>query len=67
VLVHAFGKRAANPSLYLEKHSTQQPWQLGGPVTYMPPGVLSVNGAALRKSIGRIHLAGTETAGRWTG
>ena len=33
----------------------------------MPPGVLLDYGAALRRPVGPIHWAGTETATVWTG
>ncbi|HRI50352.1 MAG TPA: FAD-dependent oxidoreductase, partial [Pseudomonadota bacterium] len=42
-------------------------WSRGCYFGLMPPGTLSRYGAALRTPCGRIHFAGTETAGRWLG
>ena len=33
----------------------------------MPPGVFSKYGRAIRRPVGRIHLAGTESEPSWTG
>jgi monoamine oxidase len=67
VLVKAFGPQAAEPSYYHETNWTEQEWARGGPVTYMPTGVMSNFGAALRDPIGRIHFAGTEASYQWSG
>ena len=34
---------------------------------FLPPGVLTSYGEALRAPIGRLHWAGTETATEWNG
>jgi hypothetical protein len=39
----------------------------GCPPFLMPPGVLLDFGTALRKPIGRIHFAGSETSPFWAG
>jgi monoamine oxidase len=39
----------------------------GGYAGYMPPGVWTAYGAALREPIGPLHWAGTETATVWNG
>jgi monoamine oxidase len=44
-----------------------EPWTRGCYTGYMAPGVLLDYGAALRKPVGRIHWAGTETATIWAG
>lgn len=67
LLVKAFGPEAAEPSYFHETDWTRQEWAMGGPVTYMPPGVLSRFGAALRDPVGRIHFAGTEASFQWSG
>lgn len=67
LLVKAFGPQAAQPEYYHETDWTQQVWAKGGPVTYMPPGVMGQFGAALRDPIGRIHFAGTEASLQWSG
>ncbi|WP_181039029.1 NAD(P)/FAD-dependent oxidoreductase [Arthrobacter sp. Y81] len=67
LLVKAFGPEAKAPSYFHETNWTTQEWAKGGPVTYMPPGVLAHFGAALRDSVGRIHFAGTEASFQWSG
>jgi monoamine oxidase len=66
-LVAAFGSRAAEPSAFVEKDWSADPWTRGCPTGIMPPGVMSVFGPALRAPVGPIHWAGTETATEWTG
>ena len=44
-----------------------EPWSRGGPVAVSRPGVLTTYGPALRRPVGDIHWAGTETADYWTG
>ncbi|MBE0011684.1 NAD(P)/FAD-dependent oxidoreductase [Arthrobacter sp. AET 35A] len=67
LLVKAFGPQAADPSYFHETDWTQQEWAKGGPVTYMPPGVLANFGAALRDPVGKVHFAGTEASFQWSG
>lgn len=67
VLVRCFGPAAAGPVAYLEKDWSADPWTRGCPTGFMPPGVLSVFGPALRPPVGPVHWAGTETATEWTG
>jgi monoamine oxidase len=67
LLIKAFGPEAAEPSYFHETDWTQQTWAQGGPVTYMPPGVLAHFGSALREPVGRIHFAGTEASFQWSG
>jgi monoamine oxidase len=42
-------------------------WTRGCPVGFAPPGVLTEYGRWIRKPIGRIHWAGTETSTYWNG
>ncbi|TDO50528.1 monoamine oxidase [Kribbella sp. VKM Ac-2527] len=67
VLTLAYGDRAKTPVFYHETAWPEQQWQLGGPVTYMPPGVLSTTGDALRAPAGRVYFAGTETSTVYNG
>ncbi len=62
-----FGPEAANPRRYIEKSWAEERWSGGCYVGYMPPGVLLDYGEALRRPVGPIHWAGTETATLWTG
>ncbi|MFB7719289.1 flavin monoamine oxidase family protein [Nocardia sp. NPDC056100] len=56
-----FGPEAANPTAYLEKDWTHEPW-ISGCVSSRPPGVITQYTDADRRPVGRIHWAGTETA-----
>ena len=65
--VRLFGPRAAEPDDWILQDWPAERWSGGGPVAYMPPGVLTDAGRALREPSGLVHWAGTETATRWTG
>jgi monoamine oxidase len=62
-----FGPRAARPVQYLEQDWSQEPFTRGCYAGYLPPGVWTRYGPALRAPIGRLHWAGTETATVWNG
>jgi monoamine oxidase len=57
-----FGSRAATPHELIEHNWSQEAWTRGCYAGYMPPGVWSDYGKALRTPVGRIHWAGTETS-----
>ena len=65
--VKYFGPPAAQPEEFVEKNWPLEPWVEGAFTTYMPPGVWTTCGEAIRAPIGRIHWAGTETATSWPG
>jgi monoamine oxidase len=62
-----FGSEALSPVEYAEKDWLAEPWSRGCYVGFMPPGVHTTIGDALRAPVGRIHWAGTETATQWNG
>ena len=62
-----FGTAALSPRVYHEQDWSTEPWTRGCPVAVLGTGALSSCGSALRAPIGRIHLAGTESAGEHTG
>ncbi|HKW24121.1 MAG TPA: FAD-dependent oxidoreductase, partial [Ktedonobacterales bacterium] len=62
-----FGARATTPTEYVEQSWAEEEYTRGCYAGYMPPGVWSMYGPALRTPIGRIHWAGTETATVWNG
>jgi monoamine oxidase len=62
-----FGPPARSPRDYVEKNWSDEEWTRGCPVAYLPPGVLSDFGTAIREPVGRIHWAGTEKAYYWNG
>lgn len=57
-----FGPKASEPADYLEHEWADEPWQRGGMMSHLAPGVLTQYGEVLRRPVGRIHWAGTETA-----
>jgi monoamine oxidase len=62
-----FGKDALKPTAYHEKNWSTDEWTRGCYTGYMPPGALLDFGEALRRPVGRIHWAGTETSTIWAG
>lgn len=67
VLVRCFGPEALAPTLYVDKDWSAEPWARGCPTGFLPPGVFTTFGKALREPVDRIHWAGTETAREYTG
>jgi monoamine oxidase len=65
--VRYFGPRAARPNLTFDYPWDNDPLAGGAPVGFTPPGVLLRYGEALRRPVGPIHWAGTETATVWNG
>ena len=66
-LARAFGPAAARPVELLEQRWCVEPWTRGGPVAVFSPGLLTGCGPALRRPVGPLHWAGTETATEWCG
>ncbi|MFC8919593.1 flavin monoamine oxidase family protein [Streptomyces sp. NPDC057116] len=66
-LVDYFGSSARNPIAYLERDWAQEEYSRGCYGAFAVPGTLTRFGAALRRPIGPLHWAGTETATRWAG
>ncbi len=61
------GPRAAAPREYVEQNWAAEEYTRGCYAGYMPPGVWTAYGPALRAPVGRLHWAGTETATVWNG
>ncbi|MGN6189698.1 MAG: flavin monoamine oxidase family protein [Conexibacter sp.] len=61
-LASLFGARAGRPDDVVEHDWTGDPWTRGGHGGFAAPGAWSTLGAALRRSVGPLHWAGTETA-----
>jgi monoamine oxidase len=66
-LARYFGERARLPNEYVEMSWTEEEYSRGCYAGFLPPGVLTSYGEALRAPIGRLHWAGTETATEWNG
>jgi monoamine oxidase len=62
-----FGPQAAQPTEYIEQCWADEEYTRGCYGCYLPPGVWTSFGPALRAPIGRLHWAGTETATIWNG
>jgi monoamine oxidase len=66
-LADYYGAAALKPKKYFEQDWSQEVWTRGCPVGYTAPGVLYEYGPALRRPVGRVHWAGTETSTYWIG
>jgi monoamine oxidase len=62
-----FGEQALHPTDYVEHDWTQERWSRGGPTAIHGPDTLVTYGPSIRRRVGRVHWAGTETATYWTG
>jgi monoamine oxidase len=61
-LTTRFGPKAATPLEVLEANWVEERWTRGCSMARFPVGVLTQYGASIRRPVGRIHWAGTETA-----
>ena len=62
-----FGNAARRPIAYLDHCWGREEFAPGGPTAAVPPGSWTTYGPWLRKPVGGIYWAGTETADAWTG
>lgn len=65
--VRLFGPAAAAPLDYVDLDWAAEPWTRGCYGAHVPPGAWTTLGPALRRPVGRVHWAGTETAEVWSG
>jgi monoamine oxidase len=63
--VKYFGPEAASPTAFYQVDWAAQPWSRGCFSGVMPAGTWTGFPDVLRKPVGRIHWAGTETATQW--
>ncbi len=61
------GDGARAPVDYFEQDWTKERWTRGCPAAHVAPGVLSKHGPWLRRAVGKVHFAGTETSDYWLG
>lgn len=61
------GDQARAPADYFEQDWTKERWTRGCPVAHVGPGVLTKYGPWLRRAVGKVHFAGTETSDYWLG
>jgi monoamine oxidase len=64
---HFFGDEALRPRRIVELNWSSEVWTRGCPVAVLGPGTLTDFGRALRRPVGRIHWAGSETSTFWNG
>jgi monoamine oxidase len=62
-----FGDEALMPLDYIDHRWGAEEFAPGGPTAAVPPGSWTRYGPWLRRPVGPIHWAGTETADEWTG
>ena len=62
-----FGEQAGHPYDYVEQNWAEEEYSRGCYAGFMPTGVWTMYGEALRAPIGHLHWAGTETATAWNG
>jgi monoamine oxidase len=62
-----FGKQGLKAKHFFETPWSGQEWTRGCPVGIPSTGTLLVYGPWLRRPVGRIHWAGTETSNYWNG
>lgn len=65
--VNIFGEKAANPKDYFYHNMKDEKWSTGCPYASPELGVWSKYGEWIRKPVGPIHWAGTETSERYYG
>ena len=61
------GPQALKPLAYVEKDWPSVPFVAGAYAGWMPPGLWTRCGEAMRRPHGRVFWAGTEVAERWPG
>jgi monoamine oxidase len=61
------GDQALSPTQFIQHDWRSEKWTRGCPTAVTRPGILSRYGDTLRRPIGPVHFAGTETADYWQG
>ena len=67
MLAEHFGDKALSPVEYVDQDWTAETWSGGCYGAFAAPGIYAKFGAWLRRPIGPLLWAGTETSPRWTG
>ena len=62
-----FGDEALHPLDFTDQRWGAEDFAPGGPTAAVPPGSWTQFGPLLRRPVGPLHWAGTETADEWTG
>ena len=65
--MQCFGEKANEVKQWFVLDWGREEWTRGCPTMIAPPGALTEYGPALFAPVGRVHWAGTETSGYWTG
>ena len=61
------GDEARRPLDFVDQRWGAETFAPGGPTAAVPPGSWTQFGPLLRRPVGPLHWAGTETADEWTG
>jgi monoamine oxidase len=61
-LSRRLGRRAAQPTDYVETPWWSEQWSRGCSMAHLAPGILTKYGPLIREPFGRVHWAGTETS-----
>jgi monoamine oxidase len=64
ILRRRFGPKGSSPVEVAELNWAEEEWSRGCSMAHCGPGVLTQYGHLIRQPVGRIHWAGTETAGK---
>ncbi|XP_077150934.1 amine oxidase [flavin-containing] A-like isoform X1 [Ranitomeya variabilis] len=60
-------EEALHPVHYEEKDWCKEQYSGGCYAAYFPPGIMTQFGSVIRKPVGKLYFAGTETATEWSG
>lgn len=60
-------EEALHPVHYEEKDWCKEQYSGGCYTAYFPPGIMTQFGSVIRKPVGKVYFAGTETATQWSG
>lgn len=60
-------EEALHPVHYEEKDWCKEQYSGGCYTAYFPPGIMTQFGSVIRKPVGKLYFAGTETATTWSG
>ena len=66
-LVAFFGEESRNMTGFIQRDWSREAWTRGCPVGHMGRNVMATLGPQLRRPVGLVHFAGTETADYWFG
>lgn len=66
-VARTLGEPARDATDYVDWAWCAETWSRGCYASFAPPGAWTATGSALRTPVGRVHWAGSDTAGEWVG